>query len=137
MLVARALFLLLAMSAAWVAQAADEDWMLVADQVIEQLDAALTSYQAGDAKTARREVIQAYFGPFEGEKMEAAIRSHLGIEPAFLLERQFGAIRKDIKSGAPEKEVALAVNELKQALKDHAEQLNEAGVPRSVYEVNQ
>ena len=69
--------------------------------------------------------------------MEAAIRSHLGIEPAFLLERQFGAIRKDIKSGAPEKEVASAVNKLKQALKDHAEQLNEAGVPLSVYEVNQ
>lgn len=137
MLVVRVLCLLLAMSAASVAQAADEDWMPVADQVIEQLEAALASYQAGDAKTARREVIQAYFGPFEGEKMEAAIRSHLGIEPAFLLERQFGDIRKDIKSGAPENEVAAAVDELKQALVDHAKQLNEAGVPRSVYEVNQ
>jgi len=137
MLLVRVLCFLLAMAAAGWAQAAAENWTPVAGQVIEQLDRALDSYQSGNAEKARRAVIQAYFGPFEGEKMEAAIRSHLGIEPAFMLERRFGAIRKDIEAGASVSEVESAINALKQALKEHAGQLNDAGVSRSVYEVNQ
>jgi len=123
-------------TAGW-AQAAVDNWTPVAEQVIEQLDRALDRYQSGDAEKARRAIIQAYFGPFEGGKMEAAIRSHLGVESAFLLERQFGAIRKDIKSGASVTNVESAVKALKQALREYAVQLNDAGVSRSVYEVNQ
>lgn len=122
---------------AGLAQAGEEDWLPVAGLVSQKLDRALVHYQAGDEQTARRDVIQAYFGPFEGEKMEAAIRSQLGIEPAFMLERQFGKLRKAIKAGKPVADVRHGVEELKQALNEHARLLNDAGVPRSVFQVNQ
>lgn len=120
-----------------VAEAGSEDWSPVAEQVNEQLDSALEAYRAGDPQAARRGVIQAYFGPFEGEKMEAAIRSQFGIEPAFLLERQFGALRKAIKQGAELHRVSELAEQLQAALMSQADKLNEAGVPRTVFEVNQ
>lgn len=127
--------LLLQVSA--VVHAGNDDWLPVAEQVISELDSALESYQTGHAQEARRAVIQAYFGPFEGEKMEAAIRSQFGIEPAFLVERQFGALRKAIKRGAEQGTVAELTVGLKRALREQAEKLNEAGVSRNVFEVNQ
>ncbi len=114
-----------------------EGWQPVADLVIGKLDAALAHYQAGDKQAARRDIVQAYFGPFEAEKMEAAIRSQLGIEPAFILERQFGDLRKAIRGGQPVAAVEQGVAELRQALREHASLLNEAGVPLSVFQVNQ
>ncbi|KAA1175957.1 hypothetical protein FWJ25_02160 [Marinobacter salinexigens] len=120
-----------------VVRAGNDDWRPVAEQVISELDVALSSYQAGHAQEARRSVIQAYFGPFEGEKMEAAIRSQFGIEPAFLVERQFGALRKAIKQGAEQSDVIQLTEGLKQALREQAGKLNEAGVSRNVFEVNQ
>lgn len=119
------------------AVAGDGSWVPVANQVIGHLDQALERYRAGDAEAARRDVVQAYFGPFEGEQMEAAIRSRLGTGPAFLLERQFGAARKAIQSGAPAAAIEQDIDQLKQALLEHAALLDEASVPRSVYKVNQ
>src|SRR5680860_764422 len=137
MSIMRWLYLVLLVCMPGLAQAAEEDWLSVAELVNQKLDSALTHYQAGDEQTARRDIIQAYFGPFEGEKMEAAIRSQLGVEPAFMLERQFSSLRKAIKAGKPVATVQKGVEELNQALNEHALLLNEAGVPRSVFQVNQ
>lgn len=117
--------------------AAEAVWRPVADQVVERLEQAANQYEQGETKTARRAVMQAYFGVFESEKMEAAMRVHLGGSHTYMVERQFGKLRKAIQGGAPQAEVDERVAKLAEALRRDAGKLDDKGVSREVFRVNQ
>lgn len=128
-------FLLAVFAAA--AVAGEGSWGAVAEQVVDRLEQAADQYGQGDAKSARRAVMQAYFGVFETEKMEAAMRTHLGAQYTYMVERRFGKIRKAIKGGAGQSAVDEQVAELARALRQDARKLDEKGVSREVFRVNQ
>ena len=113
------------------------NWMAVAEAVIEQVDASEQAYRAGDSKTARQAVIGAYFGVFEERKMEAAMRMQLGIKHTYQVERLFGVLRKAVKQPDAEERVAEVASEIRQAMRRDAALLDEAGIPLTVYRVNQ
>lgn len=115
---------------------ADPVWQPVAERVITHLEAAEAAYHASQPDKARREISQGYFGVFETEKMEAAMRTRLGAKHTYGVERQFGELRKAIQQGAEESVIAEQVAKLSADLRRDAGALDKAGVPAGVFEVN-
>ncbi len=112
-------------------------WQGVASQVNAELHQALILYQGGDAEGARRQVTQAYFGAFEGSKMEAAMRIEQGAKYTYLVERQFGALRKAIKQGVGIDEVQGDIEGLMASLVRDAKVLDAAQIPPEVFQTGQ
>jgi len=131
----RPLLFLLLFSIAGVASA--DNWMAVAEAVIEQVDASEQAYRAGDVRGARQTVVGAYFGVFEERKMEAAMRMQLGAKHTYQVERLFGALRKAVKQPDAGGRVAEVASQIRQAMRRDAALLDEAGIPLTVYRVNQ
>lgn len=131
----RPLLFLLLFSISGIASAGN--WMAVAEAVIEQVDASEQAYRAGDVKGARQAVVGAYFGVFEERKMEAAMRMQLGAKHTYQVERLFGSLRKAVKQPDAGIQVAEVAAEIRQAMRRDAALLDEAGIPLTVYRVNQ
>lgn len=71
---------------------------------------SLNEYKSGNTERAKELVQEAYFGHFEN--LEAGIRINLGQKKTYLMEKQFGDIRKAIKSGKDIATVQVLINNL-------------------------
>ena len=71
---------------------------------------SLNEYKSGNTERAKELVQEAYFGHFEN--LEAGIRINLGQKKTYLMEKQFGDIRKAIKSGKDIDTVQVLINNL-------------------------
>lgn len=118
------------------AVASEPVWLPLAERVVTHLEAAGNEYLAGKPDEARREVVKGYFGVFESEKMEAAMRTRLGAKHTYQVEKQFGDLRKAMKARAAPGEIQQRVKQLSADLRRDAGKLDEAGVPAGVFEVN-
>lgn len=112
-------------------------WQGVAVKIETALHDALTRYQEGDAEAARRALTRAYFGVFEGSKMEAALRMEQGAKHTYGVERQFGVLRKAIKGGADAEELRRAVEALAATLRDDATALDRARIAPEVFKTGE
>ncbi len=111
-------------------------WRDVALQVNAELARAETLFFRGDKAGAKKAVMEAYFGVFETEKMEAAMRTELGAKYTYRVERRFGAIRKAIKRDDGDA-VRKISRSLRKTLEEDAAKLEAASIPRQVFKVNQ
>ena len=111
-------------------------WRDVALQVNAELARAETLFFRGDKAGAKKAVMEAYFGVFETEKMEAAMRTELGAKYTYRVERRFGAIRKAIKKDDGDA-VRKISRSLRKTLEEDAAKLEAASIPRQVFKVNQ
>lgn len=120
-------------------QAAENDgyWSSVAERIGNHISQAEKHYQQGDAKAARRSVVQAYFGEFEDTKMEAAMRMEMSAKHTWRVEKKFGAMRKAIKKGASQDEIGAIAADIRQAISRDAKLLDKAGITPEVFKVNQ
>lgn len=112
-------------------------WRPLADEIVRIIDAAENHYQAGDKKAAKRAVIEAYFGVFESQKMEAAMRTTIGAKHTYLVEKEFGNLRKAIKKQQDLKIIQNIADKIRTAVVRDAAVLDKAGIPARVYDVNQ
>ncbi|MEO5340755.1 MAG: hypothetical protein H7837_09625 [Magnetococcus sp. MYC-9] len=119
-------------SAAAPLHAAEPLWAPIAEKIGQALAAGETLYQAGDAEAAQKKVQGVYFGVFEAEKMEAAMRQALGNAHTDAVEKEFAAIRKAMKNKAKPEAVAGMVEKLVATLRQDARQLDADGVARPV-----
>lgn len=91
-------------------------WLFGADYNAENLAIkdkffqSLNEYKSGNTERAKELVQEAYFGHFEN--LEAGIRINLGQKKTYLMEKQFGDIRKAIKSGKDIDTVQVLINNL-------------------------
>jgi hypothetical protein len=90
----------------------------------------------GRGDEARKTVTGAYFGLFESEKMEAALRKEIGARHAFDREKQFGDLRKLVAKGSPA-EIRRLAADLRSGLAEDGRALDRAGVSPDVFAVNQ
>tara|TARA_B100001971_G_C17942991_1_gene408648 strand:+ start:269 stop:673 length:405 start_codon:yes stop_codon:yes gene_type:complete len=111
-------------------------WRDVALQVNAELARAEMLFFRGDKAGAKKAVMEAYFGVFETEKMEAAMRTELGAKYTYRVERRFGAIRKAIKKDDGDA-VRKISRSLRKTLEEDAAKLEAASIPRQVFKVNQ
>ena len=116
------------------AEAAAFSWTSVAEETITALDEAAHHQAEGDVTQCKRAITRAYFGVFEEQKMEAAMRKMLGESHAFLVERQFTKLRRSAATATPDA-FGAAVATLAAQLREDALQLDALGVPQEVYDV--
>lgn len=128
-------FLFVALTAGTVA-AQQTYWAAMADQIGIELATAERLAQSGQPEAAKKAVGQAYFGLFETEKMEAALRKEIGSKHAFEREKQFGDLRKLLSTGTLNEVKAMAAA-LRAGLAEDAKLLDKAGVSPEVFKVNQ
>jgi hypothetical protein len=112
-------------------------WQQIADRIDSQVTQAVDHYRQGDAVAARSAVVNAYFGEFEGSKMEAAMRREIGAKQTWELEQMFGRLRKAIKQRQDVALVAAVADEIHAAVDSSAITLDQAGISPEVFEVNQ
>ena len=124
-----ALNLLLVLSATVVSAGAQTSpWPNIARQVSELLERAAKAYEAKDTEKARDLVSEAYFGPFEEQGMEVAIRREISARRARELEKMFNEIRQAMGSGEGAGRVRERIRALEQALDEDARELVRLGV---------
>ncbi len=102
-------------------------WMEVADEVGKVLNEAVSAYAGGEVEAALKLVDDAYFGPFEEEGMEAAVKMNISAVRAFELEYGFTEIKQFMKKGAPVAEVEQKVNILMEMVRQDALALSGSG----------
>lgn len=119
------------------ALAADKaHWSKLAQAISTEVTKAEKLALDGKPDEAKKAVTQAYFGLFESEKMEAALRKEAGSKPAYEREKQFGDLRKLINAGQPAdiKQMATA---LRDGLAADGALLDKAGIAPEVFKVNE
>lgn len=99
-------------------------WQGVAERVCAALDHAETAAAAGRGAEAKDAVIEAYFGLFEGEKMETAERSLLGARRVAAVEEMFNTLRK---AAGTSRDVHAQAEALRQTLRADAAELDKEG----------
>lgn len=115
---------------------ASDTWSVLADEISQQLDLAVMQSQEGQYKEAKRSLVKAYFGVFEDKKMEAAMRTSIGQKHTYLVERQFGKLRKAVNNKVDTATIKSLAEVLKKDLQRDAKTLDEKQVPLHVFEVN-
>ena len=132
----RPVFLALSLLLAAAPAHAGDHWSKVSAAIAEQIAKAEALALDGKAEEAKKTVTEAYFGLFETEKMEAALRKEIGSKQAFAREKQFGDLRKLVTKGSPAeiKELAAA---LRAGLAEDGKALDAANVSPDVFAVNQ
>jgi len=111
-------------------------WSRMAAAISGEIAKAEALALAGKPDEAKKTVTQAYFGLFESEKMEAALRKDIGSKHAFGREKQFGDLRKLVAKGPPD-EIRQLSAALRSGLAEDGKALDTAGVSPDVFAVNQ
>jgi hypothetical protein len=127
---------MLALSAQTAFAADQSHWTGIARTIAAEIAKAETLALSGKTAEAKKLVTQAYFGLFESEKMEAAMRKELGSKSAYEREKQFGDLRKLIGAGAAADIQGLSAA-LRTGLAEDGAALDRAGIPPEVFQVNQ
>jgi fumarate hydratase class II/high-affinity iron transporter len=117
--------------------AEDGYWSKLAARIAAEITKAEALALAGKADEAKKAVTQIYFGLFESEKMEAALRKEVGSKHAFEREKQFGEMRKLAGKGAPAEEIRRLSAALRAGLAEDGRTLDAAKVSPDVFAVNQ
>lgn len=109
-------------------------WINVAKDIEKMMTDAVKDYESGKTNQAMEKVADAYFGVFEGEKanMEIAVRKFISLKKATELEKGFADIRKAMFNKVSNADIRKQVNNLTEALKESAKELDRKGVGMDV-----
>ncbi|MBT3348563.1 MAG: hypothetical protein HOM84_06310 [Thiotrichales bacterium] len=114
-----------------------ESWVGVAKDITTVIESSVKLHREGEKSEAKRKVIEAYFGIFESEKFEAAMRQEMGSKYTYQVERKFGALRKAMKKEVPIVEIEGIAEDIITTITKDAKKLDEVGIPINVFAVNQ
>ncbi|MDR6999492.1 FTR1 family protein [Neobacillus niacini] len=92
-------------------------WDGVVSDINGFLNKAMDEYEEGNKTKAKEWVNEAYFGPFESDKMEQAIRINISSKRAAEIEFQFNGIKKKMVAGEDIKTIQQDVDDLMEMLK--------------------
>jgi hypothetical protein len=84
---------------------AAQTWQQIHDRIGVQMDQVYEIYKTGNAEGAKDAVNDIYYGIYEKDGLESAVRSGISSKSANLTEYQFYALKKVIRAGAPQAEV--------------------------------
>ena len=119
-----AIFLLLPSAPANAAQT----WQQIHDHIRTELDNVYTIYQSGDAEGAKNAVNDIYYGIYEKDGLESAVRSSISSKSANLTEYQFYTLKKVIRAGATQDEVKAEGDKLLDMIQVEVTTLENSGV---------
>ncbi len=112
-------------------------WSHLATDINQLIQQATTQYIEGNSKEAKRTIVKAYFGIFEGKKMEAAMRMELGAKYTYLVEKKFSMMRKLITKKVNKDEIIALAKDIQTTMEKDAIKLDAANIPAEVFKVNE
>ena len=106
---------------------AAQTWQQIHDRIGVQMDQVYEIYKTGNAEGAKDAVNDIYYGIYEKDGLESAVRSGISSKSANLTEYQFYTLKKVIRSGAPQSEVEAEGAKLLDMVQTEVTQLETAG----------
>jgi len=104
---------------------ASDNWDNVVRQIGNDVGQSLEAYRQGDVDKAKDLLGEAYFGPFESDRLEQAIRIDISSKRAAELEFQFNTIRKKMTAGAEAADVQQAAEQLLSMIREDVKTLQD------------
>lgn len=80
-------------------------WQELANQIESTVNEAVEIYKTGDSRAAKEKINDAYYGIYEKEGMEGALRVTVSSKAVGITEYQFYKVKKAMLAGAPLEEV--------------------------------
>ena len=80
-------------------------WQELANQIEKTVNEAVEIYKTGDGRAAKEKINDAYYGIYEKEGMEGALRVTVSSKAVGVTEYQFYKVKKAMLEGAPLEEV--------------------------------
>ena len=124
LLIAAALFLLL--TAALPAEAA-QNWMQVYAHVEQMINKGVEQYNNGDLEGAKQIINDSYYGVYENDGLEKAIRTTISSKNANLTEYQYSELKKAIRKNRGKDAVRGKADKLLSMMKNDIESLDSKG----------
>ena len=119
--IAAALFLLL--TAALPAEAA-QNWMQVYAHVEQMINKGVEQYNNGDLEGAKKIINDSYYGVYENDGLEKAIRTTISSKNANLTEYQYSELKKAIRENRGKDAVRGEADKLLSMMKNDIESLD-------------
>ena len=107
---------------------AAQTWQQIHDRIGVQMDQVYEIYKTGNAEGAKDAVNDIYYGIYEKDGLESAVRSGISAKSANLTEYQFYTLKKAIRAGAPQSEIEAEGAKLLSMIQDEVTTLETKGV---------
>lgn len=107
---------------------AAQTWQQIHDRIGTEMQQVYAIYKTGDAEGAKDAVNNIYYGIYEKDGLESAVRSGISAKSANLTEYQFYTLKKAIRAGAPQAEIEAEGAKLLDMIQAEVTTLETAGV---------
>lgn len=107
---------------------AAQTWQQVHDHIATSMDGVYAAYESGNAEGAKDAVNDIYYGIYEKDGLENAVRSGISSKSANLTEYQFYELKKAIRAGASSDEVRQEGSKLLEMVQVEVTTLETTGV---------
>lgn len=101
-------------------------WQTLADQIEKTVNEAVEIYKTGDGRAAKEKVNDAYYGIYEKEGMEGALRVTVSSKAVGVTEYQFYKVKKAMLEGAPLEDVQAEAATLIDMVNENVEEMENA-----------
>ena len=101
-------------------------WQTLADQIAKTVNEAVEIYKTGDGQAAKDKINDAYYGIYEKEGMEGALRVTVSSKAVGITEYQFYKVKKAMLEGAPLETVQSEAETLIDMVNENVEEMASA-----------
>ena len=101
-------------------------WQTLADQIAKTVNEAVEIYKTGDGQAAKDKINDAYYGIYEKEGMEGALRVTVSSKAVGITEYQFYKVKKAMLEGAPLETVQSEAETLIEMVNENVEEMASA-----------
>ena len=101
-------------------------WQALADQIAKTVNEAVEIYKTGDGQAAKDKINDAYYGIYEKEGMEGALRVTVSSKAVGITEYQFYKVKKAMLEGAPLETVQSEAETLIEMVNENVEEMASA-----------
>ena len=101
-------------------------WQTLADQIAKTVNEAVEIYKTGDGQAAKDKINDAYYGIYEKEGMEGALRVTVSSKAVGITEYQFYKVKKAMLEGAPLETVQAEAETLIDMVNENVEEMASA-----------
>ena len=102
-------------------------WEQVGNRVVQSINEAVNIYNSGDSNGAKTAVNNAYYGIYEKDGLEPAIRSSVAAKDAALTEYQFSKLKKVMSEPNNGDQVRAEADKLNQMVMEDVKKLEDKG----------
>ncbi|MDU2064314.1 MAG: FTR1 family protein [Sporomusaceae bacterium] len=109
-------------------------WNDVVTRIEKSMNQSLAVYEAGDVAGAKKLVNDTYYGIYEKDGMEMAVRSTVSSKRAGLTEYKFSTVKKLMTNQAPSSEIKKEITEMISMMREDVKKMSGSNKEQSSWE---